>query len=62
MREHGLCPTPQHVIHSFRHSFEHRLLEADIDADLRRRLIGPKCLRAEYGEGGSMAFRAQQLQ
>ena len=61
MREHGLCPTPQHVLHSFRHSFEDRMLEAGIDADLRRRLMGHKSLRAEYGEGGSMAFRAQQL-
>jgi hypothetical protein len=37
------------------------MLEAGIDSDLRRRRMGHKSLRAEYGEGGSTAFKAAQL-
>jgi len=37
------------------------MLEAEIDLELRRRFMGHTPLRAEYGEEGSLAFRAKQL-
>lgn len=61
LRAHELMPTEQHVIYSFRHSFERRMLEASIDYGLRCRLMGHAVERPEYGGGGSMAFRRDQL-
>jgi integrase len=61
LRKRGLCPSPQHVIHSFRHSFEDRMLEAGLDYDLRCKLMGHKSARPEYGTGGSLTYRASEL-
>lgn len=57
----GLFPTPDHKIYSFRHSFEKRMLEAGIDRDLRMTLMGHANARPEYGDGGSLEFRRDQL-
>jgi len=57
----GLFPTPAHKIYSFRHSFEKRMLEAGIDRDLRMTLMGHTNSRPEYGDGGSLEFRRDQL-
>lgn len=57
----GLFPTPQHKIYSFRHSFEKRMLEAGIDRDLRMTLMGHANSRPEYGDGGSLEFRRDEL-
>lgn len=57
----GLLPSPQHRIYSFRHSFEKRMLEAGIDRDLRMTLMGHSKARPEYGDGGSLEFRRNQL-
>lgn len=60
-RAHGLFPTERHVIYSLRHSFEDRMKEGGIDAELRRLLMGHAINREEYGEGGSLAFRHKEL-
>jgi len=56
-----LFPTSDHVIYSFRHAFEKRMLEANLDYGLRCTLMGHKTDRPAYGDGGSMAFRRDEL-
>lgn len=60
-RARKLFPTPEHKIYSFRHSFEQRMLEADIDYGLRCILMGHKNTRPMYGDGGSLKYRRDQL-
>ena len=60
-RRRKLFPTKKHVIYSFRHSFEKRMLEAGIDNDLRMLLMGHANSRPAYGDGGSMSFRRDEL-
>ncbi|MEM6651844.1 MAG: tyrosine-type recombinase/integrase [Pseudomonadota bacterium] len=56
-----LFPSSKHKIYSFRHSFEKRMLEAGIDNDLRLTLMGHTNKRPAYGDGGSLAFRRDEL-
>ena len=56
-----LFPTKDHVIYSFRHSFEKRMQEANIDYGLRCILMGHKNDRPSYGDGGSMRYRRDEL-
>ena len=60
-RQRELFPTPDHVIYSFRHAFEKRMLEAGLDYGLRCTLMGHKTDRPAYGDGGSMAYRRDEL-
>ncbi|MFC3052319.1 DUF6538 domain-containing protein [Kordiimonas pumila] len=60
-RIHKLFPTDSHIIYSFRHSFEKRMLEAGLDYDFRCLMMGHKNTRPKYGDGGSMKFRQEQL-
>lgn len=60
-RENGLFPTPQHSMYSFRHTFEDRMKESRVDAELRRILMGHAIDRPEYGEGGSLKLRQKAL-
>lgn len=60
LRQHGLMPSESHVIYSFRHSFEQRMLEAGLDYGLRCRLMGHAVARPDYG-GTSMRWRHEQL-
>lgn len=60
-RRRKLLPTDGHSIYSIRHSFEDRMLQGDLDTDLRARLMGHAVNRPDYGEGGTLEFRAQQL-
>ena len=60
-RQRNLLPTPDHVIYSLRHSFEDRMLEGGLDYGLRCALMGHKNNRPEYGQGGSLAYRKDQL-
>ena len=57
----SLFPTPEHRIYSFRHAFEKRMLEAGLDYGLRCKLVGHFNNRPEYGDGGSLAFRRDEL-
>ena len=56
-----LLPTSNHRIYSFRHSFEKRMLEAGLDYGLRCKLIGHYNNRPEYGDGGSLTFRRDEM-
>ncbi len=60
-RAHDLFPTEDHVIYSFRHSFEKRMTEAGLDTELRMRLMGHAIDRPEYGDGGSLEYRRNEL-
>lgn len=60
-RKRNLLPTKDHVINSFRHAFEKRMQEADIDYALRCTLMGHKNTRPAYGDGGSMKYRRDEL-
>lgn len=60
-RENGLLPSPKHSMYSFRHTFEDRMKEARVDSELRRILMGHSVDRPEYGEGGSLQLRRQEL-
>ena len=60
-RQRNLFPTPDHVIYSFRHSFEKRMLEAGLDYGLRCLLMGHKNSRPSYGDGGSLEYRRDEL-
>lgn len=60
-RQRKLLESPNHVVYSLRHSFEKRMLEADVDYALRCTLMGHKNDRPAYGDGGSMLFRRDQL-
>lgn len=61
MRTQKLFPTPAHKVYSFRHSFEKRMLEAGLDFEFRQRMMGHSVDRPEYGDGGSMEWRRDQL-
>lgn len=60
-RNNDLFPTDDHVIYSFRHSFEKRALEAGLDSELRKRLMGHTLGRPDYGDGGSLEYRQEEL-
>ena len=60
-RSRNLLPSPAHRIYSFRHSFEKRMLEAGLDHDLRCTLMGHSNSRPQYGDGGSLSWRRDQL-
>ncbi len=56
-----LFPSPDHIIYSFRHSFEKRMQEANIDYGLRCLMMGHQTDRPAYGDGGGMAYRREEL-
>jgi len=61
LKTRNLFPTSDHKIYSFRHSFEDRMVEADIDYALRCRLMGHKNERPDYGSGGSLEYQRDQM-
>lgn len=60
-RNRELFPSENHVIYSFRHAFEKRMLEGGLDYGLRCTLMGHSNSRPAYGDGGSMTYRRDQL-
>lgn len=60
-KENELFPTPSHKIYSIRHSFEDRMKEAGLGDDLRRILMGHTIDRPDYGSGGSLVWRRDEL-
>lgn len=60
-RTRNLFPTKDHKIYSFRHSFEDRMVEADIDYALRCLLMGHKNDRPSYGTGGSLEHQRERM-
>ncbi|MEO0385081.1 MAG: DUF6538 domain-containing protein [Pseudomonadota bacterium] len=61
MKTRGLLPSSNHRVYSIRHAFDDRTLQGDIDRDLRARLMGHAVQRPDYGEGGTLAFRRDEL-
>ena len=57
----GFFPTPMHRVYSFRHSFEKRMQEENIDYGLRCLLMGHRTDRPAYGDGGSLSYRRDEL-
>lgn len=60
-RQRKLLPSSDHVIYSFRHAFEDRMLEGGLDYGLRCALMGHKNNRPDYGVGGSLEYRRSEL-
>lgn len=60
-RARSFFPTEDHVIYSFRHSFEKRMQEVNIDYGLRCLLMGHANSRPAYGDGGSLAYRRDEM-
>ena len=60
-KAHDLLESPEHRIYSLRHAFEKRMLEAELDYGLRCTLMGHHNARPSYGDGGSLAYRRDQL-
>ncbi|TPI27291.1 integrase [Mesorhizobium sp. B3-2-1] len=61
LRSAKLLPSEEHSVYSIRHSFEKRMQEAGLDYDLRCRLMGHANDRPQYGDGGSLEWRRDQL-
>jgi len=61
LRAHALLPTNAHTLYSFRHAYEDRMKEGDIDEELRRILMGHALDRPRYGIGGGLAWRRKQM-
>lgn len=60
-RTRELFLSKDHRIYSFRHSFEKRMPEAGLDYGLRCLLMGHQNSRPSYGDGGSMAYRRNEI-
>ena len=54
LRENGLMQSEAHTMYSLRHSFEDRLLAANVDERIRRDLMGHALQRMRYGDGAAM--------
>lgn len=62
LRTHGLLPTPAHKFYSIRHAFEDRMKEGGLDMELRMILMGHRVDRAQYGLGGALKWRRDELE
>ena len=61
LRENGLKPTPKHTACSLRHSFQARLIAAQVPERLQAHLMGHKLARPRYGAGPTLAHLAEWL-
>ena len=62
LRENGLMESEHHVLYSLRHSFEDRMLAAEVDDRIRRDLLGHRLSRERYGAGASLEQTRRILQ
>ena len=62
LRAHGMAESPDHTMYSLRHSFEDRLLAAEVDERIRRDLMGHSLTRERYGKGASLEQRARAIE
>lgn len=62
LRENNLFEMPRQTFYSLRHSFEDRMKNAKIDAEVRKILMGHSIDRQSYGEGGSLKLRQEAMQ
>lgn len=61
LKKNKLLPSKNHRVYSMRHSYEKRMLEAGFEDEFRRRTLGHDTNRPEYGDGGSLAWRAERM-
>ncbi|PKQ08841.1 MAG: integrase, partial [Alphaproteobacteria bacterium HGW-Alphaproteobacteria-10] len=54
LRENDLRPTPAHTAYSLRHSFQDRMIAAEIPERIQADLMGHKLARPRYGKGASL--------
>lgn len=54
LRANDLMETPKHTLYGLRHSFEDRMLAANVDERIRRDLMGHALERERYGKGASL--------
>lgn len=54
LRENGLMETDRHTLYGLRHSFEDRMLAAEVDERIRRDLFGHSLNRERYGKGATL--------
>lgn len=62
LTENELLETDRHSFYSLRHSFEDRMKNARVDAEVRKILMGHSIDRQEYGEGGSLKLRLEAME
>lgn len=62
LRENNLVETPKHTMYSLRHSFEDRMIAANVDDRLRRDLFGHTLTRERYGLGASLEHKYKIVQ
>ncbi|MCU0908885.1 MAG: integrase [Rhodobacteraceae bacterium] len=62
LRENRLLETPGHSLYSLRHSFEDRMLEAEVDERIRRDLFGHALNRERHGKGASLEHKARVIE
>lgn len=51
----ALIPSPKHTLYSLRHSFEDRLIAADLDYRVRKNVMGHQVNDVSYGIGADLA-------
>ena len=61
LRTNKLLETPKHTTYSLRHSFEDRMKDGGLDTELRMMLMGHSSDRPDYGEGGSLKWKRDEL-
>jgi hypothetical protein len=61
LKDNKLLPTKNHRAYSTRHTYEKRMVEAGYDDEFRRRMLGHDTDRPDYGDGGSLAWRAERM-
>lgn len=54
LRENNLLETPDHTLYGLRHSFEDRMLKAEVDERIRRDIFGHALGRERYGKGADL--------
>ena len=62
LRENGLAETPGHTMYCLRHSFEDRMLAANVDERIRRDLFGHTLDRERYGSGATLEHKLRVIQ
>lgn len=60
-KENNLFPTPAHKVYSFRHAYEDRMKEGNLDVELRKIILGHTIDRPKYGSGGALAWRRDEM-
>ncbi|WP_128291990.1 DUF6538 domain-containing protein [Afifella aestuarii] len=61
LRSRGLLPTEKHSLYSIRHTFQDRLVAADMPDRMQADLMGHKFARPLYGEGPTLAHKREWL-